>query len=100
YFEIGFQPHRDLKASLLLDRVRHGDGDVRTQYSEDKGTRKQFLSGIVETRWRLGFSITDQILRDWFLTLQYHYSQLDNRNRILGQDGHDYHLIFQLSANW
>lgn len=100
YFEIGFQPHRDLKASLLLDRVRHGEGDVRTPYSEDKGTRKQFLSGIVETRWRLGFSITDQILRDWFLTLQYHYSQLDNRNRILGQDGHDYHLIFQLSANW
>jgi hypothetical protein len=100
YFEIGFQPHRDLKTSLLVDRVRHGEGDVHTPYAEDNGTRKKFLSGVVETRWRLGFAVTDQILRDWFLTLHYYYSQLDNRNRIPGQDGHDYHLLFQLSANW
>lgn len=100
FFEIRYRLNRDLKTSIIAERVRQGEGGVDIPYKEEDGTRKSFLSGIVEANWRWGFSITDQIFRDCFLNLQYHHVQSSNLNRIQGENSSDNQVIFQLSFNW
>ena len=99
YFETAYLLNRDIKMSFIAERIRHGDGDIHSPYQEEMGTKKSFLSGIVETKWRIGFSITDQIFRDVFLNLQYHYINTGNLNHISGNDSKDNQIIFQLNAN-
>ena len=100
FFEIRYLLNRDLKTSFMAERVRHGEGGVDIPYKEEDGTRKSFLSGIVESQWRCGFSISDQIFRDCFLNLQFHHIETSNLNRIQGEDSSDNQVIFQLNFNW
>lgn len=100
YLEASYLVNRDLKMNLIAERVRHGEGDIHTPYSEEKGRRKFFLSGIVETRWRFGYSITDQIFKDCFLNLQYHHIRAQNLNRVSGENSTDNQIVLQLNVNW
>ena len=100
YLETRWLVNRDISIKFLTERVRHGEGDINTPHKIEDGTKKSFLSGIVEKRWRVGFSITDQIIRDIFLTLQYHWIDTTNLNRTQGVNSRENQIIFQLSGNW
>ena len=100
YFEINSQINRDLNVKFLAERIRHGEGDINTPHKKEDGMKKSFLSGVVETRWRFGIDITDQIIRDFFLTLQYNFLDTKNLDQIPGKNSRDNQVIFQLSVNW
>ena len=100
YFELSSLINRDLNIKFLAERIRHGEGDVNTPHTKQDGLKKLFLSGVVETRWRFGIDITDQIMRDFFLTLQYNFFDTKNLNQIAGENSNDNQIIFQLTANW
>jgi len=100
FFEISYRFNRDLTTSIITERIRSGEGDVDIPHKEEDGTIKAFLSGIVESKWRFGFSITDQIFRDCFLNLQYHYIKTTNYDRVQGENSSDNQVIFQLHLNW
>jgi len=100
YFETSCLINRDLNLKLLAERTRHGEGDINTPHKKEDGLRKSFLFGVVERKWRFGFSVTDQIIRDFFLTLNYNFLDTKNLNRIAGKNSRDNQVIFQLSANW
>ncbi|MFZ5517768.1 MAG: capsule assembly Wzi family protein [Candidatus Zhuqueibacterota bacterium] len=100
YFEAGYLFNRDMNLSLIAERIRDGKGDVSTFHTVAMGNEKKFLSGIVEESWRFGFSFTDQILRDFFLNLQYHSIQFYNTEHVSGRNSCDSQIIFQLTVNW
>ncbi|MDW7681713.1 MAG: hypothetical protein SCK70_14205, partial [bacterium] len=98
--ETNFLINRDITAKTLFERIRHGDGDIMTPHQKADGTRKSFLSGIVEKQHRWGVSITDQILRDVFLTLQINRIDFQNFNQIKGKRARDHRIVFKLTGNW
>ncbi len=100
FLEFKSQLNRDLNVKFQAERIRHGEGDINTPHKKEDGMKKEFLSGVVETRWRFGIDITDQIIRDFFLTLQYNFLDTRNLNQIAGKNSRDSQVIFQLFANW
>ena len=100
YFETEWLVNRDLNIKFLTERVRHGEGDVSSPHAKADGIKKSFLSGTVEKRWRFGISITDQIIRDIFLTFQYHFIDTKNLGKIEGINSRDNQIVVQLSGNW
>ena len=100
FFEFNSLINRDLHVKFQVERIRHGKGDIYTPHKKEDGMNKKFLAGIVETRYRFGIDITDQIIRDFFLTLQYNYLDTKNLDRIPGNNSRGSQVIFQLSANW
>lgn len=100
YFESSLLVNRDLNVGLIAERVRHGEGDIELFHTNDMGEEKEFLSGVVEKSWRFGISITDQILRDFFLNLQYHHIRRDNAENVAGLNSTDNQIFFQLTVNW
>jgi len=100
YVEMGYMFNRDVKASVSAERVRHGEGDLNTPHSGLDGTRKEFLSGVVETKWSYGFNISDQVFRDLFLSLNYYFVQTDNLNRVPGVNSNDHFAGIELTLNW
>jgi hypothetical protein len=100
FFEFNSLINRDLHLKFQAERIRHGKGDIYTPHTKQDDTKKSFLSGTVETKWRFGIDITDQIIRDFFLTLQYNFINTKNLNQIPGNSSQDNQVVFQLSANW
>jgi len=100
YFEAGYLFNRDMKLNVIAERIRDGEGDVLNYHTEEMGNEKQFLAGTVEESWRFGFSLTDQILRDFFLNLQYHRVQFYNMEHRSGFNSCLDQVIFQLTVNW
>lgn len=100
FLEMSYLFNRDFKMSLLTERVRHGKGDVNTPHKPGDGIKKFFLSDIIETKWRWGISMTDQIFRDVFINLQYYYLDTRNLNLIAGKNYYETQIILQLIANW
>ncbi len=100
YFESNVLINRDLSVQFLAERIRQGKGDINTPHQPEDGTKKSFLSGTVESQWRFGLSVRDQIMRDFFLTLSYHAIDTDNLNRIPDKTSLDHQIIFLLEANW
>ncbi len=100
YCETEWLINRELNVKILAERLRHGAGNINTPHKKEDGRHKSFLAGVVETKWRLGFDITDQIMRDFFLTLQYHVIDTDNLDQVAGRNSRNSQIIIELSANW
>ena len=100
YIKSSYLPNRDLKIALLVERTRHGEGSIDIPHDISSGTRKKFLSGIVETTWSCGFEIRDQIFRDCFLVLNYYYLHTNNLNRIISNNSKDNQVNFSLMLNY
>ncbi len=100
YTDLNFLVNRDLQIRLLAERLRHGSGNISSPHLMAEGTKKSFLQGIVEQRSRFGISITDQILRDVFLMLQYNYIDINNEYNRVAKNRHLQQIVFTLSGNW
>lgn len=100
YSDLTFLVSRDLQIKVLGELIRHGKGNINSPHLMSEGTQKSFLSGVVEQRWRFGISVTDQILRDVFLTLQYNFVDVNNEHNLENNNQQLQHIVFTLSGNW
>ena len=100
FLKVNYWTSRDLKLAMLIERIRRGEGDLDSPHTESHGTRKQFLSGVVETTWSLGIEARYQIMRDVFLTFSYHYLDINNLNHIDHDYSNDHQIKFYLTANY
>ena len=100
YSDLNFLVNRDLQIKFLIEQIRHGKGDINSPHQKAEGLRKKFLDGVVEKRWRFGFSVTDQILRDIFIRLQYNFIDINNANNVKKSDRRDQHIVLELFGNW
>ena len=100
FIEMGYILNRDLSIALSTERIRRGDGDINIPHTSDDPKEKKFLSGTVETKWSFGFSVTDQLFRDIFLSLNYYYIKTDNLDRKEGVQSDDSRASLQLIVNW
>lgn len=91
---------RDLHIALFLNRIRKGKGKANTNTKPAEGESKQFLQGIIEKRSSLGLMIRQQIQRDVFIGLEYFYSDINNIEHQLGQDGCTHNSRFTLQINY
>lgn len=89
---------RPIKAAIIAERIRHGEGRIDIPHTAKMGSRKEHLSGVVETRWLLGAEIRWQIVRDGFLTASYFYTKTSNYQNQKGVDiaGHQTLLHFSI----
>ncbi|MBN2012147.1 hypothetical protein JW960_22650 [candidate division KSB1 bacterium] len=97
-FEHSF--HKDVSAALFTERIRHGRGDMYHPHTWADGWYKKFLEGTVETDWKTGFEITDQIMRDTFITLRYNYARISNLDRQDGVSATNHEAHIRLVLNW
>ena len=100
FFETNYQPNRDLRLTFSFERVRKGEGDITQPWNLSYGKQKHFLPGVVETRYIYGFKITDQILRDVFVSIKAFRIQTKNLERVLNKNSVDSHVNFVLSFNY
>ena len=100
FFEVNFQPNRDLRLTFLLEQVRKGEGDITQPWNESYGERKQFLSGIIEKRYIYGLKVTDQIWRDVFLSLKAFWVWTRNLDRIIDKNVCDKQVNLELLLNY
>jgi hypothetical protein len=100
YVEANFSPNRDLILTCSLEQVRKGEGDITQAWNESFGEKKQFLTGTIEKRSIYGFKITDQILRDVFLSLKAYWIQTKNLDRVAGKNVLDKQVNFELLLNY
>jgi len=100
FFEANYNPNRDLRLTFSLEQVRKGEGDISQPWNESYGERKRFLSGVVEKRNIYGVKITDQILRDVFLSLKAFWIQTKNLERIAAKNSHDTQVNLELLLNY
>jgi len=100
YFETNFQYSRDLRFTLSFEHVRKGEGDITQPWDKKYGKKKQFLAGVLEKRSIYGFKMTDQILRDIFLSLYIYRIQTKNLEWIENQNSIDTQVSFELILNY
>jgi len=100
YFETSFQPNRDLRLTFSFEHVRKGEGDIAQPWNESYGNKKRFLAGVVEKRYIYGFKVTDQIMRDVFLSLKAYRIQTKNMERIVDKNSVDTQVNFELLLNY
>ena len=100
YFEINYNPTRDLSFALSLERVRKGEGDLAKPWKPEYGTEKNFLKCVVEKRSISGFKVTDQIFRDVFLSLKIFGIQTNNLGRVKNKNSFDTQVNFELLVNY
>ena len=100
FFRAGYLINRDLRFGLISERIRHGEGDLDMPHDESMGTRKRFLSGIVETQWRWGLDIRIQLFRDAFLTMIYNYLKTRNTDGIQGKRSEDHTIRLHFLINY
>ena len=100
FIRAGYLFHRDFRCSITADRIRHGEGDIDTPHNISQGTRKNFLSGTVETRWIWGIEARAQVFKDAFVALQYHFSDIENLNRTSGVSSKEHQLFLRFTLNY
>jgi hypothetical protein len=100
FFEANYRPNRDLSLTFSLEQVRKGEGDITQPWNESFGNRKRFLSGVIEKRYIYGTKITDQILRDVFLSFKAYWIQTKNLERIANNKAFDKQINFELRLNY
>lgn len=100
FFQIGYQLSRDLRFELNLERIRKGVGRADTHSRPDVGDEKHFLGGIVENRKLAGLKLTDQIRRDFFISVSYTYSDSRNLAQIQGRKSYDHLARFVFYFNY
>lgn len=100
YLELGYQVHRDFRVDLFFEKIRKGEGEVNTQSEPIKGREKKFLNGVHQKQNMVGFTLTDQIRRDLFVSIQYIYSDSKNLFLIPGNSSFDHLARFELFFNY
>ena len=100
FIEANYSPNRDLILTWSLEQVRKGEGDIAQGWNESFGEKKQFLNGTIEKRSIYGFKVTDQILRDVFLSLKAYWIQTTNLDRIADKNVLDKRVNFELLLNY
>jgi hypothetical protein len=88
------------RASVRLERTRHGRGDRRTPHRDDEGEKKQFLGGIVESKTRFAFRMEAQPLRDVFLRCEIGRVRGRNLENAAGRDRTWTEAILSADCNW
>ncbi len=100
FFEANYSPIRELSLTCSLEMIRKGAGELSQPWHESDGTRKQFLSGVVEKKNSYGLKITDQIFRDAFLSIKAYWIQTDNLKRVPGDNSLDRQVNFEFLLNY
>ncbi|MDZ7332159.1 MAG: capsule assembly Wzi family protein [candidate division KSB1 bacterium] len=100
FFETNYSPNRDLRFSGSIDLIRKGAGQLTRPWDIPDGTRKRFLSGVVEKRQIFGLKVTDQIFRDAFLSLNAYWINSQNLQQIKGKNALDRQINFTLLINY
>jgi hypothetical protein len=100
FFEANYCPNRDLTLTGSLELIRKGEGNITHPWDQSYGEKKHFLTGIVEKRSIYGFKITDQILRDVFLSVKAFWIQTKNLDRVAGNYVLDKQVNFELLLNY
>lgn len=100
FIEANYSPNRDLTLTGSLEQVRKGEGDITQGWNESFGEKKQFLAGTIEKRSIYGLKVTDQILRDVFLSLKAYWIQTKNLDRVPGKNVNDKQVNFELLLNY
>lgn len=91
---------RDIKIRCSWQHIRHGKGKRSTLSRPETGESKSFLQGIKETKHFLTFKVTNQIRRDFYVSLSYTYSKSKNLNNIYGKRSVNHLARFELSLNY
>jgi len=100
FIEANYNPNRDLTLTLFLEQVRKGEGDITQGWNESFGEKKRFLTGTIEKRSIYSFKITDQILRDVFVSLTACWIKTKNLDRVAGNNVLDKQVNFELLLNY
>ncbi len=100
FFEANYNPNRDLSLTCSLELIRKGAGELTRPWDIPDGEKKRFLDDIVESRNIYGVKITDQILRDVFLSIKAFWIQTDNLKRVAGGNSLDRQVNFELLLNY
>jgi hypothetical protein len=95
-----YQPTRDTSLRLELTQTRRGKGDINTPHRPEDGPRKGFLSGTVEKRRGVSVSLTDQLLRDLFVTLRFGWARITNLQRQPGMNITERNALLLLQMNY
>jgi len=95
-----YQPTRDTAMRLEFTQTRHGAGDINRPHRRSDGSRKHFLSGIVERKREVTVELRDQLLRDVFVTLRFGWARIHNLNRRPGADISERRALLMLQANY
>lgn len=96
----GYQLGRDVRIECFYERIRNGEGEINTQTQPFESDRKQFLSGVVETRQLTGIKLIDQIRRDLFVSIIYTYSDTRNLAHRKNHDSFDHLARFEIFMNY
>ena len=100
YIRTNYLLDRDFIAALVVERVRRGEGDIDEPHTSVMGTKKEFLSGVVETTWSLGAELKWQFFRDMFAELQYYYQDVDNADRVPDSHAGNHCLKCRIRINY
>ena len=100
FLQAGYQLGRDLRIELSAERIRKGEGEADTHSRPESGTKKTFLSGVVEHRKLLGLKIVDQVRRDIFISFSYTYQDVRNLAHVSGRSSFDHLARFELYFNY
>jgi len=100
YIRTNYLFHRNFHAALIIERFRRGEGDINTPHTAEMGTRKQFLSGTVETDQCFGIELKWQFLRDMFAQLNYTFQNIDNPARLSDTHANDHSIKIEMRVNY
>lgn len=89
-----------LKGEILFEFTRHGQGDRQIPHQESEGTKKQFLSGVIEKEKRIGISVQWEIIRDCWLGLFFNTFLIENQQNYFQSDKDLNELSLTLNMNW
>ena len=100
YLELGYQPHRNLRAALVFEQRRKGPGNDFNKGQRPPDGKMYFLRGIVERNRIYGLTAQVQLRRDWFFRLTYHYIQTRNLRLEPGNDQNNHRLLINFEFDF
>ena len=100
YLEGAYRLSRSLRVAAAYQNRRHGKGDVAIPHAPEDGDRKQFLKGILEQHSALQAGFEYEAIRDLFISFNYAYETVKNRDLISSFDYKNTLLDLRLSFNY
>ncbi len=98
--QIGYQMGKAFRGELSYEYIRKGVGNADTHARPREGTRKQFLSDLIEKRHLLGVRLIEQVRRDLFVSISYTYCDTKKIDHKEAKPLLDHRARFELFFNY
>ncbi len=100
FFQLRHRFSLDVGMALNYFSTRHGEGDRRIPHADADGSEKEFLSGIIERKSRLGVQMEWEIIRDVKFRGELARLWDSNRDNVIGINQQWTEVLLSVAINW